>query len=199
MEEMHQGPKTHTTQPVNIMSSVMGIKYKGGVLIAADCAVSYGSMKHGKGTSRIFKINNETAFSSSGEMSDFQEICKILEDKYESDAIEHDGAEFLKPRDYFNYLSRLNYQRRMKMDPLWNGTIMAGVEKKTGAPFLGSVDLYGTKIEAKYVLNGLAMHYCQVLFENAWHENLTFEEAKNVIEDGMRVLFYRDKKASDEI
>jgi 20S proteasome alpha/beta subunit len=43
----------------------------------------------------------------------------------------------LKPKDYFNYLSRLNYQRRMKMDPLWTGTIIGGVRKDTGEPFLG--------------------------------------------------------------
>ena len=144
---------------MNIGSSVLGIRYNGGVLIAADCAISYGSMKHAKGVSRITKLSDEVAYSCSGEMSDFQEINKILRDKQEADQIENDGATFLKPRDYFNYLSRLNYQRRMKMDPLWNGTIMAGVDKKTGELFLGSLDLYGTKIEANFVLNGLSAHY----------------------------------------
>jgi 20S proteasome subunit beta 7 len=168
-------------------------------LIAADCAISYGSMKYSKGVSRISQINEETAFSCSGEMSDFQEIKKILDDKFESDQIENDGAHFFKPRDYYNFLSRLNYQRRMKMDPLWNGTVIGGVNKKTGELFLGQVDLYGTKIEGNFLLNGLAQHYCQVLMQNAWREDLTEAEARKVIEDGMAVLFYRDKKASDEI
>lgn len=66
-----EAPKTHTQAPVNIGSSVIGIKYKDGVLIAADCAISYGSMKYVKSVSRISKINSETAFSCSGEMSDF--------------------------------------------------------------------------------------------------------------------------------
>jgi len=79
----------------------------------------------------------------------------------------------LKPRDYYNYLSRLNYQRRMKMDPLWTSTIIGGVDSKSGEPFLGSVDLYGTKIEAKYLLTGLSLYYGQVLMENAYTENLT--------------------------
>jgi 20S proteasome subunit beta 7 len=46
-------PQNHTIEPVNIGSSVMGIKYNGGVLVAADCAVSYGGMKKSKHTSRI--------------------------------------------------------------------------------------------------------------------------------------------------
>ena len=87
----------------------------------------------------------------------------------------------------------------MKMDPLWTSTIVGGVNSHTGESFLGSVDLYGTKMESNFLLTGLALHYCQVLMQNAWHENLTEEEARKVIEDGMRVLFYTDKKASDEI
>lgn len=63
----------------------MGVKYNGGILIAADCAISYGSMKHTKGVSRIHKINEETAFSCSGEMSDYQQIQKIMDDKFEAD------------------------------------------------------------------------------------------------------------------
>jgi len=96
-------------------------------------------------------------------MSDFQELLKIFREKHDSDAIENDGALFYKTRDYFNYLSRVMYQRRMKGDPLWNGTIVGGVRPDSGEVFLGMVDLYGTKVESNFLLTGLAAHYCQVL------------------------------------
>ena len=35
--------------------------------------------------------------------------------------------------------------------------------------------------------------------QNAWRPDISEAEARSVIEDGMRVLFYRDKKASDYI
>ena len=35
--------------------------------------------------------------------------------------------------------------------------------------------------------------------QNAWKEDLTEQEARTLIEDCMRVMFYRDKKATDEI
>lgn len=124
---------------------------------------------------------------------------KLFREKHESDLIEADGATFLKPRDYFNYLSRVNYQRRMKMDPLWNGSVIGGVRADTGESFLGMVDLYGTKIEGNFVITGLASHYCQVLLQNAWRPDLSEDEARKVIEECMRVMFYRDKKATDEI
>lgn len=85
------------------------------------------------------------------------------------------------------------------MDPLWNGSIIGGVDKHTGESFLGHVDLYGTKIQGNFLLNGLAAHYCQVLLQNAWRPDISREEAVAVIEDCIRVLFYRDKKASDKV
>ena len=199
MMQNYMDPKSHTQSPVNVGSSVIGIKYKDGVMLAADTAVSYGSMRYTKGTSRMHKLSEETAMACSGEMSDFQELTKMLREKYESDLIENDGALFLKPRDYFSYISRINYQRRMKGDPLWTGNVIGGVRSDNGEVFLGMVDLYGTKIEGNFMLTGLAAHYCQVLLQNAWKPDLTEEEARRVIEDCIRVLFYRDKKAADEV
>lgn len=46
------------------------------------------------------------------------------------------------------------------MDPLWTGSVIGGVRKDTGEPFLGMVDLYGTKLEENFLLTGLSAHYC---------------------------------------
>ena len=193
-----EAPMQHTISPVNIGNSVIGLKYKDGIMLAADTAISYGSMKEVKGADRIAKLTEGTAFACSGEMSDFQEILRMLKEKSENDDIQNDGVT-LKTGDYFNYLSRVQYQRRMKMDPLWVTTIMGGVDKKTGEPFLGQIDMYGLKLKENFHLTGLAAHYCQVLLQNAWSPNMTESEAVNVIEQCIRVLFYRDKKATDEI
>lgn len=194
-----KNPMGHTQVPVNIGTSVMGLRFKDGVILAADTAVAYGSMKKTKHTSRMAKLSTDTAIACSGEMSDYQELLRIFREKHDSDVVENDGAHFLKPRDYFNFLSRLNYQRRMKMDPLWNGSIIGGVRQDSGEAFLGMVDLYGTKIESNFLLTGLAVHYCQVLMQNSWRADMTLEEGRKLIEDCMRVMFYRDKKATDEI
>ena len=46
-------PTTHTQVPVNIGTSVMGLKYKDGVMLAADTAISYGGMKKTKKAQRM--------------------------------------------------------------------------------------------------------------------------------------------------
>lgn len=46
-------PVGHTQVPVNIGTTVIGLKYADGIMLAADTAVAYGSMKKTKGVSRI--------------------------------------------------------------------------------------------------------------------------------------------------
>ena len=97
----------------------------------------------------------------------------MLAKKCEVDEMEQDGGSFFRPRDYFNWLNTLNYQRRLKSNPLFLYTVFAGLNKKDGEVFLGTTDMWGLKIEHDFILTGLALHYCQVLMQNAWRADLT--------------------------
>jgi len=66
---------------VNVGSSVMGLKFKDGVIIAADTSISYGGMKNLKDARRIVKLSDECAFGCSGEMADAQNLQKLLAKK----------------------------------------------------------------------------------------------------------------------
>lgn len=66
-----QEPVGHTQVPVNIGTSVFGLKYKDGIMLAADTAVSYGSMKKSKKAQRMAVLSKESAIACSGEMADF--------------------------------------------------------------------------------------------------------------------------------
>jgi hypothetical protein len=48
-----------------------------------------------------------------------------------------------RPPKVFSYLTRVLYNRRNKMDPLWNSVVVGGVEAD-GTPFLGTVGMIGT-------------------------------------------------------
>ena len=49
----------------------MAIRYKDGVMVAADTAISYGGMRKVKDARRIEKLNDECVYACSGEMADF--------------------------------------------------------------------------------------------------------------------------------
>ncbi|CAN0329823.1 unnamed protein product [Discosporangium mesarthrocarpum] len=46
-------PISHTTRPMVTGTSVLGIKYKDGVMLAADTLASYGSLARYKSVERI--------------------------------------------------------------------------------------------------------------------------------------------------
>lgn len=53
-------------------TSVLGIKYAGGVMLAADTLGSYGSLARFTDLRRIRRVGDYTLIAGSGEYSDFQ-------------------------------------------------------------------------------------------------------------------------------
>lgn len=84
---MVENPLQHSLGAVNVGTSVMAIKYNGGVMVAADTAISYGGMRKVKDARRIEKLNDECVYACSGEMADFQELKKQLNLRQEADEI----------------------------------------------------------------------------------------------------------------
>ena len=87
----------------------------------------------------------------------------------------------------------------MKGDPVFVSAILAGIDRNKKEAFLGCSDHHGMKLQKDYFITGLANHYCGVLFTNNWKPDMTYDEAKELIETCIRVMFIRDKKAFDQI
>jgi 20S proteasome alpha/beta subunit len=60
-------PIKRTTRPIVTGTSVLGIVYDGGVLLAADTLLSYGGMAKHQGVSRLQTVQN-TVIAASGEL-----------------------------------------------------------------------------------------------------------------------------------
>ena len=57
--------------PVNVGTSVFALKYKDGVMVAADTHVTYGGMMKHKESQRMVPLGHEAIIAASGEMADF--------------------------------------------------------------------------------------------------------------------------------
>jgi len=189
-------PSSRTSDPIVTGTSVIAVKYKDGVVMAADTLASYGSLARFYSIERMKKINEWTAVGGSGEYSDFQHIIKALEELVTEDFCRDDGRQ-LHPEEIYNYLCRVMYQRRNKGDPYWNSLVVAG--HRAGKNFLGYVDLVGTCYEDDFVTTGFGAHLALPLIRKAWNPDLTLEEATKLVTDCMRVLLYRDARASNKI
>jgi hypothetical protein len=89
------------------------------------------------------------------------------------------------------------YQRRNKMNPLWNHLLVAGF--KEGKPFLGSVDLIGTAYEDEFLATGFGSYLAIPILRKKWHADMEEGEARELLEECLRVLFYRDCRALNRI
>ncbi|XP_055440279.1 proteasome subunit beta type-4 isoform X2 [Bubalus kerabau] len=75
---LYGGPITRTQNPMVTGTSVLGLKFEGGVVIAADMLGSYGSLARFRNISRIMRVNNSTMLGASGDYADFQYLKQVL-------------------------------------------------------------------------------------------------------------------------
>uniref|UniRef100_A0A1B8Y1X3 Proteasome subunit beta type-4 n=1 Tax=Xenopus tropicalis TaxID=8364 RepID=A0A1B8Y1X3_XENTR len=59
-------------------TSVLGVKFDGGVIIAADMLGSYGSLARFRNISRIMKVNESTILGASGDYADYQYLKQVI-------------------------------------------------------------------------------------------------------------------------
>ena len=197
--QVHQSavvaPTTRTSQPIVTGTTVIGLKYADGVMLAADTLASYGSLARYNDVRRISKVGKSTLIGASGEISDYQSILEILESMHREDTNQDDGYT-RTPQEIHNYLRAVMYQKRNKGNPLWNQLLVAGYRNK---PYLGYVDLIGTCYEENFIATGFGAYLAIPIIRDRWNANMSEGEARSLIEDCLRVMYYRDCRASNRI
>lgn len=86
---------------------------------------SYGSLARFKTIQRLHPVGSRTVIGASGDMSDFQYLQTRLDQLTIDEFTENDGHD-LGPAEVHEYLSRVMYGRRSKMNPLWNAILVGG-------------------------------------------------------------------------
>lgn len=65
-------------QPIVTGTSVLGLRYKDGVMLATDTLASYGSLARFMDIQRLEKVGRNAVIGASGDMSDFQNVQHML-------------------------------------------------------------------------------------------------------------------------
>lgn len=192
-----RAPIQNTQQPITTGASVIALKYKDGVMMAADTMVAYGSSLRFMDCERIHSVANNTLVGCQGEYSDFQAIKKNL-DELEYDQLNQlDCGIELTPSQIASYMGRIMYNKRSKTDPWWNQLCIGGV--KDGKKTLSYVDLQGTCYEEDFMATGFGMHLAMPILRDMWKADMSYDEARSLCESCLKLLFYRDCKASCKI
>eukprot|EP00485_Elphidium_margaritaceum_P013262 CAMPEP_0202687542 /NCGR_PEP_ID=MMETSP1385-20130828/3200_1 /ASSEMBLY_ACC=CAM_ASM_000861 /TAXON_ID=933848 /ORGANISM="Elphidium margaritaceum" /LENGTH=248 /DNA_ID=CAMNT_0049342355 /DNA_START=45 /DNA_END=791 /DNA_ORIENTATION=- len=201
----HADPITHTTRPIVTGTSVIAIKTDAFVMMAADTLGSYGSLARFHDIRRVVSVGSDCLLGAGGEISDFQKVAQHLEDLEEENYCYDDNVSLTAPQIH-SYLTRICYNRRSKVDPFYNQFAVGGmITDDTGAKrtYLGYTDLFGTTFTDNYVATGFGAHLALPLlrkgYETLGGAQMTVEDARKLLADTMRVLFYRDCKTINRI
>uniref|UniRef100_A0A8D8R241 Proteasome subunit beta n=1 Tax=Cacopsylla melanoneura TaxID=428564 RepID=A0A8D8R241_9HEMI len=180
--------------PLTTGTSVLGLVFNGGVILAADTAGFYGSMMRFNDCPRIFQVNKYTILGAGNDYADIQYLNDIIKQKILDDDLHNDGIA-LKPKSLHCWLTRVLYNRRSKFDPLWINAFVAGMQN--GEPFLGTVDKLGTAYEDKILSFGFGTHISVPYMrqEREKNPNMTKEEAVACIKTCMDMLYVRDARS----
>lgn len=189
-------PAKRTSYPVVSGSSVVAIRCADGVVMASDTLGSYGSLARFRDVSRLYKATDTCVMGVGGDISDYEQLKNYIDQETTREYCFDDGHS-LSPRAIHQYLARIMYNRRNKMDPLWNRVVIAGMQDDK--PVLGLVDLVGTHFESEVIATGYGEYIGLPLLRKAYRDDITVEEAKKVVIEIMKVLFYRDARTIDRV
>lgn len=181
-------------------TSVLGLAFEGGVIVAADTLVSYGSLARFRNCDRILKVNEQTVLAGTGDYADYQFISDVITQKQIEEEQWNDGFH-LKPAALHSWLSRVAYNRRSKFEPLWCQWVVAGLQD-TGEgppkPYLGFVDKIGTSYKSNVIATGFGQYLATPLFRE-FTENSnklpTEQQARELMTKCLEVLYYRDARS----
>ncbi|KTW30132.1 hypothetical protein T552_00610 [Pneumocystis carinii B80] len=204
-----QNSFNRTLKPILTGSSVLGLKFKDGVMLAADNLASYGSLAKYNDVERIFSFE-KTIIGVSGEISDFQYIKRLIHSFVIKEKNYEDGH-FPSSSHIYEYLTHVLYKRRTKLDPLLNSCIVAGLDPENVSIcvprsfcgqsefFLGYVDFLGVTYSAPCIATGYGAYIAIPLLREATDDErytqLSREDARKVIDNCMRVLYCRDSRS----
>ena len=101
-------PSKRTTEPIVTGSSILAIRFKDGIMLAADTLGSYGRLAMFENFSRIRSVTPSTLIAGGGDLSDFQQITKLVGQMANKDFC-HDDGHYASPHEYWSYLTRVMY------------------------------------------------------------------------------------------
>ena len=189
-------PKQHTQSPAVTGTSVLGVKYNGGVVIAADNLASYGSLARFTDVKRIRTFPPNTIIGFGGDVSDMQYLDRLLQSLDIEENYLSSSQHAMNAKNLHTYLSKVMYKRRSDFNPLWNMLLVAGYDDD-GNPFLASADLLGTTFSSPTLATGFGAHLAQPLLrqlmpdDEASVENVTKEQAVQAVKDAACCKWHR--------
>ncbi len=173
-------------------ATAVGIAYKGGVVVAAEKRVTYGTYVVSKTGRKVFKISDKVGAACAGLMGDMQVLMREIAAYVKIRELEMRRE--LAPNSVAKLLSVIMFERRFA--PFITQIVIGGVD---GQPAVYVLDPLGSVIPDKYASVGSGAEMAIGVIENEYTDNMSEDAAKNLAIKSIKSSIKRDAASGDGI
>ncbi|RLG46992.1 MAG: proteasome subunit beta [Thermoproteota archaeon] len=177
-----------------LLATALGLKFAGGVVLAADRRVSYGGFIFSKSARKVFPVNSKVGVAFAGLPADFQSLYDSL--IYNIRIFELDEMRSAVPKNVARLLSVLLYSGRLHR-MMYAEVIVGGLSPS--GPEIITVDSAGGSLEEDYAAEGTGAPLAVGILEREYRKGMEREEALKLAERAMRAAIERDALSGDGI
>jgi len=174
-------------------ATTIGVVCSDGVILASEKRVSYGYMVMSRVGKKVFKVSDRIGAACAGLVSDMQILIREVE-AY-ANLFRLDANRPITVKSTAKLMSSLLFARRLF--PLITQTIVGGIDED--GPSLYVLDVLGSLIPDKYAAVGSGAEIAYGLLEQGYKENMTIEEAKDLVTRAIKSAISRDVMSGDGI
>ena len=174
-------------------ATTVGVVCPEGVILASEKRVSYGYLVVSKGGKKVFKITDSIGAACAGLVSDMQILVREVE-AY-ANLFNLDVGRSISVRAAAKLMSNLLFGRRLA--PLITQTIVGGIDEEGATLYV--LDILGSVIPDKYAVVGSGTEIAMGVVEEGYREDLTMEEAKDLVVRAIKSAISRDIMSGDGI
>ena len=177
-----------------VLATALGLRFDGGVVLAADRRVSYNGFILSKSARKVFLINERVGVSTAGLPGDFQELVDVL--KYNITMYELENEKAATPTNVAKLLSIMLYQGRFS--GIYYAELVVGGIDNSG-PKIFVLDPAGGLMEENFSAVGSGAQIATGILERFFREGMREKEAVELAERAMREAISRDALSGDGI
>ena len=174
-------------------ATTLGIVCSDGVILASEKRVSYGYMVVSRVGKKVFKITDKIGAACAGLVSDMQILVREVE-AY-ANLFRLDARRMLPVKSAAKVMSNLLFNRRLF--PLITQTIVGGMDEEGASIYV--LDVLGSLLPDKYAAVGSGAQIAVGVLEEEYKENMSMEEAKQLMIRAIKSAISRDVMSGDGV
>ena len=174
-------------------ATTIGLIFDGGVILASEKRITYGSMIMSKTGKKVFKIADNIGAACAGLISDMQILVREIE--AQAKLFTYEAKRPMPVNAAAKLMSNVLFNRRMI--PLITQTIVAGMD--SDGPALYVLDVLGSLLPDTYAAVGSGALMATGVLEQGYKDKLSQQDAKALILKAIKSAIRRDTMSGDGV